>query len=162
MTCPLSPERLCFLLLQDLYDTKQLCDITLRVEGEEFRAHKAVLACSESFLGALMTSGMREMDQDVIDLKDISAHDVGTVRVVCGCVSEDVAVVFWLSLCWDTAVLYRILWECSMCILLGVLAPCPVPCFLPQLNRRPRHPFTAAVVGCCVVSLTISERLLLL
>lgn len=50
--------------------------MTLRVEGEEFRAHKAVLACSRSFLGAMMMSGMREMDQDVIELRDISAREV--------------------------------------------------------------------------------------
>lgn len=72
-------------LLQYLYDTKQLCDITLRVEGEVFRAHKAVLACSESFLGALMTSGMRERDQEVIDLKDISAHDVSGQKLELSC-----------------------------------------------------------------------------
>eukprot|EP00752_Nemacystus_decipiens_P005043 g4580.t1 len=60
--------------LRDLYDTKELCDVTLRVEGEEFRAHKAVLACSKSFLGALMRAGMMERDQDVIDLQDISAR----------------------------------------------------------------------------------------
>lgn len=61
---------------QDLYDSRRLCDVTLRVEGEEFRAHKAVLACSRSFLGAMMMSGMREMDQDVIELRDISAREV--------------------------------------------------------------------------------------
>lgn len=53
--------------------------MTLRVEGEEFRAHKAVLACSRTFLGALMVSGMREMEQDEIELKDISAREVGGV-----------------------------------------------------------------------------------
>lgn len=62
--------------VQELYDKKLLCDVTLRVEEEEFRAHKAVLACSRTFLGAMMVSGMREMDQDVIDLKDISAREV--------------------------------------------------------------------------------------
>ena len=59
--------------------------MTLRVEGEEFRAHKAVLACSRTFLGALMVSGMREMEQDEIELKDISAREVGGVRaLLCG------------------------------------------------------------------------------
>ncbi|CAM9517986.1 unnamed protein product [Laminaria digitata] len=61
--------------IRDLYDKRLLCDVTLRVEGEEFRAHKAVLACSRTFLGALMVSGMREMEQDEIELKDISARE---------------------------------------------------------------------------------------
>ncbi|CAM9735966.1 unnamed protein product [Pylaiella littoralis] len=61
--------------MRELFEARQLCDVTLRVEGEEFRAHKAVLACSKSFLGALMMSSMREKEQDVIDLEDISAQD---------------------------------------------------------------------------------------
>lgn len=80
---PPLPYWLIPLPVQDLYDTKQLCDVTLRVEGEEFRAHKAVLACSKSFLGALMMIGMRERDQDVIDLKDISARQVCVFLYVC-------------------------------------------------------------------------------
>lgn len=61
--------------IRDLYDSKQFCDVTLRVEGQEFRAHKAVLACSRSFLGAMMASGMREESQDTIVLKDIGARE---------------------------------------------------------------------------------------
>ncbi|CAM9217281.1 unnamed protein product [Ectocarpus sp. 12 AP-2014] len=60
--------------IRELYEKEQLCDITLSVEGEEFRAHKAVLACSKSFLGTLMMSNMRESTQDVIELEDISSR----------------------------------------------------------------------------------------
>ncbi|CAM9409507.1 unnamed protein product, partial [Hapterophycus canaliculatus] len=59
--------------IRELYDSEQLCDVTLRVGEKDFRAHKMVLACSRSFLGTMMRSGMREADQDVIELKDISA-----------------------------------------------------------------------------------------
>ncbi|CAN0445863.1 unnamed protein product, partial [Scytosiphon promiscuus] len=73
--------------VQDLYDSEQLCDVTLRVGEKDFKAHKMVLACSKSFLGTMMRSGMREADQDVIELKDISADQVKLtalcVRVCC-------------------------------------------------------------------------------
>ena len=66
---------------QDLYDAEQLCDVTLRVGEKDFKAHKIVLASSKSFLGTMMRSGMREADQHVIELKDISADQVHVSKI---------------------------------------------------------------------------------
>lgn len=86
---------------QDLYDSKQFCDVTLRVEGQEFRAHKAVLACSRSFLGAMMASGMREESQDTIVLKDIGAREVcGLFTRICG--QDHISGMVFGSVCEDT------------------------------------------------------------
>ncbi|CAM9599703.1 unnamed protein product [Discosporangium mesarthrocarpum] len=63
--------------IRDLYEQQLLCDITLSVGGTEFMAHKAVLACSRTFLGAMMTTGggMKEGTQDVIELKEIQPKE---------------------------------------------------------------------------------------
>ena len=36
--------------LHALYDERSLCDVTVRVDGEDFRAHRVVLAASSDFL----------------------------------------------------------------------------------------------------------------
>jgi len=36
--------------LQQIYQDESLCDVTLRVDGEDFRAHRVVLAASSDFL----------------------------------------------------------------------------------------------------------------
>ena len=36
--------------LQQLYNDRNLCDVTIRVDGEDFRAHRVVLAASSDFL----------------------------------------------------------------------------------------------------------------
>jgi hypothetical protein len=36
--------------LQQLYHEDNLCDVTIRVDGEDFRAHRVVLAASSDFL----------------------------------------------------------------------------------------------------------------
>lgn len=47
----------------------QFCDITLLIEGEEFRAHKAVLAaCSEYFHELFLEKGAASTHEAVVDL----------------------------------------------------------------------------------------------
>ena len=36
--------------LQQLYNDRNLCDVTIRVDGEDFQAHRVVLAASSDFL----------------------------------------------------------------------------------------------------------------
>lgn len=47
----------------------QFCDITLLIEGEEYRAHKAVLAaCSEYFNELFFEKGAASTHEAVVDL----------------------------------------------------------------------------------------------
>lgn len=49
--------------------SNQFCDITLLIEGDEFRAHKAVLAaCSEYFHELFFERGAASTHEAVVDL----------------------------------------------------------------------------------------------
>ena len=49
--------------------SNQFCDITLLIEGEEYRAHKAVLAaCSEYFNELFFEKGAAATHEAVVDL----------------------------------------------------------------------------------------------
>uniref|UniRef100_A0A5F9D3K3 BTB domain-containing protein n=1 Tax=Oryctolagus cuniculus TaxID=9986 RepID=A0A5F9D3K3_RABIT len=60
--------------LAALHAQGQLLDVALTVNREAFHAHKVVLmACSDCFR-AMFMGGMREVSQDVIELKGVSAR----------------------------------------------------------------------------------------
>ncbi|XP_029286238.1 zinc finger and BTB domain-containing protein 11 isoform X2 [Cottoperca gobio] len=53
--------------------SNQFCDITLLIEGEEYRSHKAVLAaCSEYFNELFFEKGAASTHEAVVDLSDIA------------------------------------------------------------------------------------------
>jgi WD40 repeat protein len=54
--------------LNRLYEEGRLCDVCFRVRGVLFNAHKVVLVAASAFLGALVSSGMSESMQEIIDL----------------------------------------------------------------------------------------------
>ncbi|CAM9389207.1 unnamed protein product, partial [Chrysoparadoxa australica] len=56
--------------IRELYHQQLLCDVSLIVSGQTFKAHKSVLMGHRSFLGALMTTEMKESKQSVIELQD--------------------------------------------------------------------------------------------
>ncbi|KAL9964182.1 hypothetical protein ACROYT_G027777 [Oculina patagonica] len=51
-----------------------LCDVNLNVDGEEFSAHKGVLAANSSFFLAMFTTEMLEKDKARASLKSVSAE----------------------------------------------------------------------------------------
>jgi BTB/POZ domain len=53
-----------------MYDYK--CDVKLVVGKETFRAHREVLSDASDYFGAMFTHDMRERDDDVIELRDVS------------------------------------------------------------------------------------------
>jgi hypothetical protein len=50
-----------------------LCDIRIRVRGEEFSAHRSILAASSDFLHALLVGCWKESKEDVICLDGVDA-----------------------------------------------------------------------------------------
>ncbi|XP_055975259.1 kelch-like protein 26 [Sorex fumeus] len=52
----------------------RLLDVTLTVGSEIFRAHRVVLAACSDYFRAMFTGGMREAQQEVIELKGVSAR----------------------------------------------------------------------------------------
>ena len=50
-----------------------LCDVNLKVDGEEFPAHKGVLAAHSSFFLAMFTTDMLEKDKASASLRTVSA-----------------------------------------------------------------------------------------
>ena len=59
----------------------QFCDITLLIEGEEHRAHKAVLAaCSEYFHELFVEKGAVSTHEAVVDLSGTLSPTPSTLR----------------------------------------------------------------------------------
>lgn len=54
--------------IQQLYRDGKATDITFSVQGHLFQAHRTVLIAGNHFLGAMLTAGMCESQQDVINL----------------------------------------------------------------------------------------------
>jgi hypothetical protein len=52
--------------LQELRDRKELCDVTLVVEGREIVVHRAVLAATSQYFNALFTSPMSEKNMKTV------------------------------------------------------------------------------------------------
>ena len=62
-------------------DEGQFIDVRLKVREDIFPAHRIVLAANSDYFYAMFTAGMRESNQEVIELKDesISSAAVKTV-----------------------------------------------------------------------------------
>ena len=63
-------EKLLF-KLHELRKDKVLCDVTLRIEGQDFAAHRCVLSAASPYFRSLFTSGFRENQDSVVELQEI-------------------------------------------------------------------------------------------
>ena len=54
--------------LDTLRRNNSFCDVTIAVKGEEFKAHKDILAASSPFFRSLLESGLRESNEHLIKL----------------------------------------------------------------------------------------------
>ncbi|XP_033754915.1 kelch-like protein 10 [Pecten maximus] len=61
--------------LRQCYKDGTFSDVILKVEGQTFRCHKAILASVSPFFDTMFLSGMRETDADEIDLHGIKKSD---------------------------------------------------------------------------------------
>ena len=55
--------------LDTLRRNDSFCDVTIAVKGEEFKAHKDMLAAASPFFLSLLTSGMRESNEELIRIE---------------------------------------------------------------------------------------------
>ena len=55
------------------------CDVTLVVQGREFRAHKCVLSAASRFFDSMFTCNMKEKDQPSVKIEQISASTMKLV-----------------------------------------------------------------------------------
>ena len=57
--------------LHELRKDNVLCDVTLRIEGQDFAAHRCVLSAASPYFRSLFTSGFRENQDSVVELQEI-------------------------------------------------------------------------------------------
>ena len=65
------PESLLY-KMSEMRDSQTLTDVTLKVCGKSFDAHRVVLAASSEYFSAMFTTKMQESSQKEIELKDDS------------------------------------------------------------------------------------------
>ena len=68
-----------FKVLFSLLGNEELTDVTLKVGEREYRAHKVVLASCSPYLRAMFTCGMRESQENEIELKEIKPDVMGLI-----------------------------------------------------------------------------------
>lgn len=56
--------------LQQLYQSKQFTDLILQVRSTQFPVHRVVLASGHHYLSALLCSGMKESEQEIITIDE--------------------------------------------------------------------------------------------
>ncbi len=57
--------------VHSLRSHKKLCDVVLRVAGEEIHSHRAVLAATSAYFLAMFTHQLRESEQQEVEIKDM-------------------------------------------------------------------------------------------
>ncbi|KRY92953.1 Kelch-like protein 8 [Trichinella pseudospiralis] len=62
-----------FELLNEFKLSGFLCDITIKVEGGEFRCHKSVLASTIPYFRSMFASEMKESHQEEVEIRGVSA-----------------------------------------------------------------------------------------
>ena len=74
----------CLLSLKNMLDNKELCDITLNVQGRAFKCHRTVLAMGSPFFHKLFTSGMRDARQDTVELPEVRNASLAPCQLTMG------------------------------------------------------------------------------
>ena len=61
----------CLATITTLRRTEKLCDVTIQVEDEQFKAHKIILAGSSPYFQAMFAGGLEESKQSTVVIHDI-------------------------------------------------------------------------------------------
>ena len=65
--------------LNELRETKILCDATIRAQGQDFPAHKCVLSAASQYFQAMFTSQMKETESNLVELQDAKSTTISDV-----------------------------------------------------------------------------------
>lgn len=65
--------------LNELRESKILCDTTIRAEGTDFAAHRCVLTAASEYFRALFTTDFKENETNVVELKSITSDAMNEV-----------------------------------------------------------------------------------
>ena len=63
----------CLQGFRDLYESKQLFDVTLSVDAREFGCHRALLASSSDYFRAMFTNNFAETDSRTVTIHEVKA-----------------------------------------------------------------------------------------
>ena len=55
--------------ISNLKDQNELCDVTIKIGGRVFHAHKAILAATSDYFRAMFTSGFKETNEREIKIE---------------------------------------------------------------------------------------------
>ena len=55
--------------LSNLKDQNELCDVTIKIGGRAFHAHRAILAATSNYFRAMFTSGFKECNEREIKIE---------------------------------------------------------------------------------------------
>ncbi len=72
--------------INQLRKNRILCDIILKIEGQEYYAHRIILSACSDYFCAMFTNEMKEKDLQVIELQGISAK---TMEILLDCIYSD-------------------------------------------------------------------------
>ena len=64
--------------LNELRKENVLCDTVLRIEGQDFPAHRCVLSAASPYFRSLFTSGFKENESNVVELEEIKSAAVAS------------------------------------------------------------------------------------
>ena len=64
--------------LNELRKENILCDVTLRIEGQDFPAHICVLSAASPYFRSLFTGGFKENESNVVELQEIKPAAVAS------------------------------------------------------------------------------------
>lgn len=72
------------LSLSELQKTNQFCDVTLETEdGEQIRAHRAVLSACSPFFYAMFSSDLAESRNDLVKIWEVDAEILHAIVRYC-------------------------------------------------------------------------------
>jgi len=66
-------------MMKSMYDSRQLTDVCVNVDDQEFFCHRAILAASSCYFHAMFTTSLAESRQSDVRLHEVDAESVNAL-----------------------------------------------------------------------------------